>query len=347
MASILSRRSRIQVKSGRITSTPGWCSSGNRTPQSTTRSRPACSKTVMLRPISPSPPSGTTRSPPACNGGRWSFCLGPRRLIASPLMRWSGRSLWPMCNCGGRCELLCSRSAFVGVGLVWRALVQRMASSMVAYFLVARAHMVFPGSPLSLGLPLAGGRGAPDPETRRLCQALCDDAVALRHCRKAREDLVVRIRVKLDVHLDVACSDGGVARDPKGAASVELALSLELGAADVDAERGRHASQSDTRAGQHGLQEHVAGAGVAAVAASGGMQAGADRAGPGLHGAGDAGVVECCARVQRCERTAWLVAVSLFEGSLHLAQGASVHADLHESWLNQTPFESRRRTARG
>ena len=55
---------RIQVKSGRITSMPGWFSSGNRTPQSTMSSRPACSKTVMLRPISPSPPSGTTRRPP-------------------------------------------------------------------------------------------------------------------------------------------------------------------------------------------------------------------------------------------------------------------------------------------
>ena len=40
IASILSRRSRIQVKSGRITSTPGWCSSGKSTPQSTMSSRP-------------------------------------------------------------------------------------------------------------------------------------------------------------------------------------------------------------------------------------------------------------------------------------------------------------------
>src|SRR3954449_2366926 len=63
MASTLSRRSRIQVKSGRITSTPGWVSSGNSTPQSTTSSRPACSKTVMLRPTSPRPPRATTRRP--------------------------------------------------------------------------------------------------------------------------------------------------------------------------------------------------------------------------------------------------------------------------------------------
>src|SRR5674476_1415739 len=91
MASILSKRSRIQVKSGRITSTPGWCSSGNKTPQSTTRSRPACSKTVMLRPISPTPPRGTTRSPSAAKVGNASLRLGARRLIGSPSMRWPGR----------------------------------------------------------------------------------------------------------------------------------------------------------------------------------------------------------------------------------------------------------------
>ncbi len=56
MPTTLSRRSRIQLKSGRITSTPGWCSSGKRTPQSTISREPWCSKTVMLRPISPRPP---------------------------------------------------------------------------------------------------------------------------------------------------------------------------------------------------------------------------------------------------------------------------------------------------
>ena len=60
-----SRRSRIGSKSGRIRSTPGWFSSGNSTPQSTMSSRPSYSKTVMLRPTSPRPPSGMTRRPPA------------------------------------------------------------------------------------------------------------------------------------------------------------------------------------------------------------------------------------------------------------------------------------------
>jgi hypothetical protein len=68
-ASTRSSRSRIHPKSGRIRSTPGWSSSGNSTPQSTTSSRPACSKTVMFRPISPRPPSATTRRPPAGSGG--------------------------------------------------------------------------------------------------------------------------------------------------------------------------------------------------------------------------------------------------------------------------------------
>src|SRR6478736_6806335 len=67
-ASTASRRSRMGSKSGRIRSTPGWWSSGNSTPQSTSSSRPSYSKAVMLRPTSPSPPSGMTRRPPAGRG---------------------------------------------------------------------------------------------------------------------------------------------------------------------------------------------------------------------------------------------------------------------------------------
>ncbi len=59
----------IGSKSGRIRSTPGWCSSGNSTPQSTIRSLPPYSKTVMLRPTSPRPPSGVTRRVPASRAG--------------------------------------------------------------------------------------------------------------------------------------------------------------------------------------------------------------------------------------------------------------------------------------
>ena len=69
MPTMSPNRCRMEVKSGRITSMPGWCSSGNSTPQSTTSSLPACSKTVMLRPISPRPPSGVIRRPPEGSGG--------------------------------------------------------------------------------------------------------------------------------------------------------------------------------------------------------------------------------------------------------------------------------------
>jgi hypothetical protein len=46
------------------------------TPQSTISSRPPYSKTVMFRPISPSPPSGVTRRPPSVSfdGGPSSGC---------------------------------------------------------------------------------------------------------------------------------------------------------------------------------------------------------------------------------------------------------------------------------
>ena len=67
-ASTSSRRSSTWRRSGRIRSTPGSSCVGNNTPQSTISSRPRCSKTVMLRPISLIPPSAVTRSPPGASG---------------------------------------------------------------------------------------------------------------------------------------------------------------------------------------------------------------------------------------------------------------------------------------
>jgi len=68
MASTSSRRSSTWRRSGRIRSTPGSSWPGKSTPQSTINSRPRCSKTVMLRPISLIPPSAVTRSPPGASG---------------------------------------------------------------------------------------------------------------------------------------------------------------------------------------------------------------------------------------------------------------------------------------
>src|SRR5438552_14291697 len=53
--------SRSQVKSGRTRSTPSMSTSGNMSPQSSSSSRPSCSKHAQLRPISPSPPRNVIR----------------------------------------------------------------------------------------------------------------------------------------------------------------------------------------------------------------------------------------------------------------------------------------------
>src|SRR3984893_3826747 len=58
------RRSRTYVKSGRTRSTPSISSVGNMSPVSTIRIFSSCSKRVMLRPISPTPPSQMTRVRP-------------------------------------------------------------------------------------------------------------------------------------------------------------------------------------------------------------------------------------------------------------------------------------------
>src|SRR3954451_101557 len=61
MPARLSGSSSRYVKSGKTTSTPGASPRGNIRPQSTSRRLPSCSKTIALRPISPSPPSAAMR----------------------------------------------------------------------------------------------------------------------------------------------------------------------------------------------------------------------------------------------------------------------------------------------
>ena len=195
MASILSRRSRIQVKSGRITSTPGWCSSGNSTPQSTTRSRPACSKTVMLRPISPSPPNGTTRSPPGGSLGSVSLLLAPRRLIASPL-----EAVGRVNPCGPRSGPCQAPSLVHGqlssVSRCSGGMVERMP--FVARFpMVTRRGHERHGRWLQSVLPPAGDvaivhhhprapAGALRPDRRGACAGSANHAVALRQVARPR-----------------------------------------------------------------------------------------------------------------------------------------------------------------
>ncbi len=77
----------------RIRSTPGWWSSGNSTPQSTSRIRPPYSNAVMLRPTSPRPPSGMTRRAPVASGpgadsSGWVWVIGSFRVARARLPRW-------------------------------------------------------------------------------------------------------------------------------------------------------------------------------------------------------------------------------------------------------------------
>jgi len=66
--------------------------------------------------------------------------------------------------------------------------------------------------------------------------------------------MVIGVGVHLGDELDGADTNGGVAGDPQGAASVKLTVRVEPGAADIDAECGGHASHGDAGAGQQGLR---------------------------------------------------------------------------------------------
>ena len=75
---------------------------------------------------------------------------------------------------------------------------------------------------------------------------------------------------------------------PSGAAKIQVAFGADLGSSEGDFKGGGHRVQGDTGAGNECLQQHVAGAGVKAGSAGGGMEAGFDQCSASCHRTGDA-----------------------------------------------------------
>ena len=92
MPTTSSSRSSITPKPGRIRSTPGWFSSGNRTPQSISSSCPCTPGPVMFRPMSPSPPSGITRTALPWRVGGFFSCSAATRTHVTGERRRRGRT---------------------------------------------------------------------------------------------------------------------------------------------------------------------------------------------------------------------------------------------------------------
>src|SRR3954470_14066317 len=181
-ATMSSRRSRIEVKSGRITSTPGWFSSGNSTPQSTISSLPACSKTVMFRPISPRPPRAVTLSPPSGSGGA-ALSSGCGWLIPSRYRRVYGGDPLP----GPRRRSGCRRAGPSAPPTAPSGVEAAAGGLDVAEVLVGpAAHAVDRGSQ---GLARLG-EGVLDPRRHGGVHHPLDQAVALQHAQVLGEHLV-------------------------------------------------------------------------------------------------------------------------------------------------------------
>ena len=114
IASTSASRSAMWEKSGRIRSTPGWDSSGNSTPQSMTSSRPSISRTAMLRPISPIPPSATIRSDAGLKRGRRGQLGVTRPHAAKPGTPAVARSARSVATCSGVASTSGSRTGPAG-----------------------------------------------------------------------------------------------------------------------------------------------------------------------------------------------------------------------------------------
>jgi hypothetical protein len=87
----------------------------------------------------------------------------------------------------------------------------------------------------------------------------------------------------------------------------------------------RDAAHRHAGTGQQGMQQHVAGAGGAAVPTGERVEPGPASAGPGLHGAGDARVGEVGLGVQVRPSGLRVVAVPLPQRGLQLAQCGGVN----------------------
>src|SRR5215831_12337913 len=151
-------------------------------------------------------------------------------------------------------------------------------------------------------------------DRRTAPERLVDHAIALGELEQ-RVELVLR-RVGLDVEAQAnrRKTDRRILGHAERAAKVEIAFGRYLAGLERDVERGRER-----------LQQHVAGTKFEPRAAGGGMQARDRERAPGLHLAGDVGIVEHALGLQGDVGGLRVALVALLERRLHGAQRSGVH----------------------
>ncbi len=157
---------------------------------------------------------------------------------------------------------------------------------------------------------------ADEDEAGRFAQSLTDDAVPLHRCGQPFQRGVVGVAIDRDRDDDVPDADRDLTIYAQRAPGIEAALGPQRRRTHLDAEGGRHTAQRHARARQQRLQQHVAGAGVVAVAAGGGVQTRPYRSGPAVDGAGDSGIAVVGPGAQRGSGTGGIGSVARFERSL-------------------------------
>src|SRR5262249_5763556 len=156
-------------------------------------------------------------------------------------------------------------------------------------------------------------------------ERLVDDAIALGELEQRVELVRRRVGLDLEAQANRRKTDRRILGHAERAAKVEIAFGRYLAGLERDVERGRDRLERHAGAGDQRLQQHVAGTKFEPRAAGGGMQARDRERAPGLHLAGDVGIIERALGLQGDVGGLRVALVALLERRLHGAQRSGVH----------------------
>jgi hypothetical protein len=121
------------------------------------------------------------------------------------------------------------------------------------------------------------GRMVPVPQLtgegygRGMALGLVDDAVAFGEPHEGGDRVRIGVGFEIETQADGFETDGHLRGHPEGAAEIEIALRPDTAAVDPQVHGGGHGHEGHTGTRGRCFEQHVAGAGLAAIAAGGGV----------------------------------------------------------------------------
>ena len=119
-----------------------------------------------------------------------------------------------------------------------------------------------------------------------MAERLVNHAVAFGEFEQGGALFGADIAFEIEEQADVLEAHGGFTIDAQSSAKIKIAFGPDRGSGEGNFKGGGNGIQGDPGAGNEGLQQHVAGAGVEAGSPGGGMEARFNQCFGGCHGAG-------------------------------------------------------------